>query len=461
MTWNYIGTFVNMGIGVIMIPILLIYLDSETLGVWYVMQSFSTIANLFTFGFTPVFARNVAYSWNGASKLSKSGKDKIHPNKGKINYQLLKEVLCASRMIYLMLSVLAVGVIGIFGTIHIWNIAEAIMTASIKVSWGFFLGAIFLNIYYGYYHSYIVGIGLIKEANQILVVSSAVRLALMVMLMQIGWGILGGAIAYFVYGMVYRIFCKKTFYNVKELKYNKKMFQGIKVSTKQIKENISIIWYNAWRDGIVSVANYLQTQASTLICSGFLTLSQTATYSLTIQLITMISNIAQSIQNAYVPVMQGAFIQGDRNLLKKTHAFCLSCYTLVYILGVVGFLLIGVPIVSWLKPDVDISRFFLFVYAIYQFMITWRNCYGTYLSCTNRVIYWKSYILTGFASVFTYSLLLIYTDFGIWGIVITSIFAEGVYNFWKWTDLVNKELDFKIRDCFKVGKEEICILLKS
>lgn len=346
MTWNYIGTFVNMGIGIVMLPILLVYLDTDTLGLWYVMQSFSTIANLFTFGFTPAFARNVAYSWNGASKLFKNGKDEKFQNTGIINFQLLKEVLCASRIIYLIISVFAVGVIGVWGTIHIWNIAKNVMSTSIKFSWFLFLGAIFLNIYYGYYHSYIIGIGLIKKANQILIISAMIRLIIMLIFLQSGWGILGGAAAYLIYGVVFRILCKRTFYNVKEFKENRKAFQSIKVSKKQIQRSIGIIWYNAWRDGIVSAANYLQTQASTIVCSGFLSLSQTAMYSLTIQLLTMISNIAQSVQNAYVPVMQRAFIREDKDLLKKTHAFCLFSFTIVYVLGVAGLLLIGVQFIS-------------------------------------------------------------------------------------------------------------------
>ena len=443
-----------------MLPILLIYLDSDNLGLWYVMQSFSALASLFTFGFTPAFARNVAYSWNGAIKLSRSGKEQVALNEGEVNFQLLKEVICASKVIYLIISIVAVGVIGILGTVHIENIAKTVISANIRVAWYVFLGAIFLNIYYGYYHSYIIGIGLIKKANQILLLSGILRVLVMILFMQFDLGLLGISAAYFVYGFIYRTLCKRAFYNVKEFKENRKKYQAIQVSKDRILKSISVIWYNAWRDGIVSCANYLQTQASTLVCSGFLTLSQTATYSLTVQLITIISSIAQSIQNAYVPLMQAAFIREDKKVLKRTHAFCLFVYTLVYTIGVCGLLLVGVPIVSRFKPDVTISRFFLLLYAIYQFMLTWRNCYGVYLSCTNRVIYWKSYIISGGVCILIYSFLLAHTDLGIWGIAIASILTEGMYNFWKWTRLVNKELGLQISDFFRIGKEELKGLLR-
>ena len=68
--WNYMGTVFNMGMGFLMLPMLLVYLEQDVLGLWYVMGSLSGIAGLFTFGFTPAFARNIAYCWNGAGKLA-------------------------------------------------------------------------------------------------------------------------------------------------------------------------------------------------------------------------------------------------------------------------------------------------------------------------------------------------------------------------------------------------------
>lgn len=438
--WNYVGTIFNMGINFLILPFLLFFLNTDEMGLWYVMVSFSNIANLFSFGFTPAFARNVNYCWNGAQELKKTGKDHDVKKNEAIDFRLLKRILVTSQLLYLIFAVLGTFLIAVAGTFHIWNIAAAIMTKQIKLSWLIFLIAIFLNIYYGYYSSYLMGIGRVDAYNKILVIAGVIRILFMGIFMYLGMGILGAAGAYLIYGLILRIFNRNIFYRTNGLKKELSQLRKEIVSFAEIKECLQTVWYNAWRDGVVSIAEYLSTQANTLVCSYFMTLSDTAMFSLTVQLVTAIGKIAKSIHNAYTPVFQSSYITGDKKNSRESQAFCIFAYSIVYLAGILGLMTVGIPLIHIFKSTTNLNRNVIAGYAVYQFMLSYRNCYGSYLSCTNRVWYWKSYLLTSFFSICIYTILMALTVPNVWYIIVVSIIGEAVYNFWKWPVLVNKEL---------------------
>ena len=450
--WNYIGTIFSMGLGFFMLPILLKFLSADMLGIWYVMVSLSNIATLFTFGFTPAFSRNVNYCWNGARRLSKVGKDEeTITDDNQVDYHLLNVVMKSCKLVYLFIAILASVLIGIIGNFHLINISGDIFNHNIEISWIIMVLAIYLNIYYAYYSSFLVGIGMVKESNKILVMSGCIRLLVMFVLMKYGLGILGATLAYLVWGIVFRCCSKYVFYHSKCMKEAVHVFKRNKIEIKEVFHCIDTIWYNAWRDGMVSLSDYLQTQASTLVCSLFLSLSDTAAFSLTTQLITSLGKGARSIDNAYAPEYQGAYIKGDIIRLKETKALCLTAFSIVYWIGIVAILLVGIPILQVIKPEVLLSISFILIYGLYQFILTYRNIFGAYLSATNRVIYWKAYVLTGVGSIALYTVILNYFGGGIWTIVFTSIVCELSYNFWKWQSIVNRELGLEYPSLFTLG----------
>ena len=71
--WSYLGFFLNIANGLIVLPFLLHYLSSKEIGLWYTFMSISAFVALLDFGFSPTLTRNVSYVWGGAKKLNKIG----------------------------------------------------------------------------------------------------------------------------------------------------------------------------------------------------------------------------------------------------------------------------------------------------------------------------------------------------------------------------------------------------
>lgn len=75
----------------------------------------------------------------------------------------------------------------------------------------------------------------------------------------------------------------KSFYKYKGIGDRLKEVKNI-IPIEEIKEMFWTVWHNAWREGIVSLANYLANQATTIICSLYMPLTQTGSYSLAVRL---------------------------------------------------------------------------------------------------------------------------------------------------------------------------------
>lgn len=173
-----------------------------------------------------------------------------------------------------------------------------------------------LNLYFGYYGSFLRGVGAISDANKATVYSKAVQIIVTIVLLACGFGIVGTSVAYLVYGTLYRIIARQSFYKYKGIGDRLKEVKNI-IPIEEIKEMFWTVWHNAWREGIVSLANYLANQATTIICSLYMPLTQTGSYSLAVRLGMAVAQVSSAMYTANQPVLQSAYINNDKAKMKK------------------------------------------------------------------------------------------------------------------------------------------------
>lgn len=451
--WNYIGTIFQMGINYLLLPILLIFFDADTLGLWYVYMNLANVATLFVFGFSPTFARNIAYCWSGAKTLDKYGASAYADieNSDGIDSKLFGIIMSTCRCIYLIVALLGLVIMSSIGTGYIFYIAGYMLKDSnLILSWIILLVAIFLNLYYGYYISALSGIGAIANRSKAHIYSNLIRIVLTALFLYIDMGLIGACLAYLIYGFVLRFICKYFF----DKDLEKVNLKNYKANRDEIRNCLSIIWPNSWKDGMVSLSDYLCTQAGTIVSSLFLPLPITGMYSLCTQLVTAVAKISRSYQIAKIPSLQSAFISADKDQAKKINAMCITSFVTVYILGIIVIVVIACPIIELIKPGIHLDRIWILMIALAQFMIVHRNCYASFLSTTNKVDYWKSFVFSGTFAVMLSVAFLRFFDAGIVGIITATIISEAIYNAWHWPMKVNKELGTDVLETYNVGIKE-------
>lgn len=454
--WSFISTTMSMGANLIILPFVLTNLSDDATGLYYIFTTISAIATLFDFGFSPAIARSMAYAWSGADSLSKTGVNEAQNSK--INYRLLHIIIRTCRIIYLALGLSALLLLIGVGTPYISFVIRSDPQREYYIAWIIYIIAVFFNIFYGYYVVFLRGIGAVANVNRITIASRVIQISLCVVLLYFGTGLVGVSIAYLMYGLSFRALASISFYRYentgKRLKENK-----YKPTINDIKGVLRAIWPNTWRDGMVAVANYLLNQATTLVASLYLSLHMTGVFSLCTQLTSAVAQIAGTLYTAYQPALQSAYANRDEENQRRFLSITVTSFICLFMIGMILLCLLGAPIIRFIKPSYELSIPVLIGVGLYQFMLKLRNCYCTYISTTNRVIYAKSFIISAIICVV---LSIIFTKFcalGVWGLIYAQIISQAIYNIWKWPMFVHRELGLKLSQMISYSKNELISLL--
>lgn len=446
--WNYIGIIMSMASNFLLLPFLIKFIDSEMLGLWYVFLSIGGIVTLFDFGFNPTLARNVAYCWSGAGELNAEGVGlTVEANP---NYRLLKKVISTCKAIYFVISVTALVVLLSIGTVYIRHVSGEIFNSTVLVSWFIYTGAVFLNLYYGYFATFLRGVGAVSTYNKINVFARLIQIFVSIGLLVLGYGIISVAVAYLLYGFLLRVFSKKAFYKYKDLGRNLKTVTE-KTNFDEVKRLFRVVWHNAWKDGLVAVANYCANQAGTLIASMFLTLTETGIYSISVQLITAIATISAGLYTAYQPAMQSAYANKNQKELMRLMSLAMITYCVLFWVGTFGLITVGIPVLKWVKPENTYDIPVIMGIAIYNFFYKRQSYYASFISNTNHVPYVKAYLFSSAAGVVLSVGMVRYMKIGVWGLIIGQFLPQLVYNVWYWPREVYKMLGTTWTKMMSVG----------
>lgn len=456
--WSYIGTVISMGSNLVILPFLMHYLDEDMLGMWYVFASIGAIATLFDMGFAVTFARNITYCWSGARHLKRVDVEFIENSEP--DFRMMREVLSACKIIYGILAGTALLLLITIGTGYISYIGRELNGSKHLTAWVIYAVAAFLNLYYGYFASFLRGVGAVGRANKNTVIARFLQIILTIVLLLCGAGIIGACIAYLVYGTVFRLLGKHYFYTYQEIGEKLAGIRG-KADKRRVIEMLGIVWHNAWRDGMISIANYFCNQASTVICSMYLPLSQTGVYSIGVQIASAIAQIAGTLYNACQPELQSSYINEDQQKTRRMMSMIVMSFVYLFILGTVVFLVAGIPLLRAVKPTAVVSIPVLLGLCVYQFILKFRNCYTSYFSCTNRILYMNGFIVSAILCVVISFVAIGLLDFGVWGLIGAQVISQAVYNLWKWPMLAHREMKLSVGEMVSAGTRESINTIKK
>ena len=193
-----------MASGFVLLPLLMHFLSSSELGLWYVYVALSNFAMLFEFGFNPTFARNIVYVISGAQHLSIEGCDIKSVQEG-IDWHLLNTVIKSSKVIYAILAVVVLALLSTIGSLYISFVASGMGSFDIWVSWGLFCASVFLNLYFLWSITVLRGYGDIAGENKAVVIGRAAQLSVSAILLLLGYGLVGAAIGYLANAILLRL----------------------------------------------------------------------------------------------------------------------------------------------------------------------------------------------------------------------------------------------------------------
>ena len=432
--WNYVGTLMSMGGNFLLIPLLVYFLSNEQVGLWYVFTALTGFAQLLEFGFTATLSRNILFVLSGARKLSKQGCDYASVEPG-VDWHLFRVVLRTSKVIYAVMGFAALVVSCVLGTAYVSSVTGGFTIEWSLESWCVFVVSIFSNLYFLYCLTFLRGVGDVAGENKAKTLARLAQLAITALLLLAGFGLLGAAIGYFAYSVIMRSIANAHFRRHGDLQAGLKT-DAKPVSRLEMRSVLSTVSFVAWRDGVVSLAWYGATQATSLLSSAFLGLEETATYSVMLQLASALYNISSAYLRSCFPMFQSAYVSGDRETQRSALERGVSCYVAMYAVGTVGVILVVLPVLALVRDNFACDRLLFIWIAVYYFLLNQHSLFCNIIVSMNEIPYFKAYLVSTVAGICLSSVFCGPLGMGAWGLVLGQAVPQLLYNNWRWPKYV-------------------------
>lgn len=435
--WATLATLFRIGSGVLLFPLVLNMLPSETVGVWTIFTSVTMIIGIMDFGFSPSFARNIAYIFSGVRSLKRDGHECVDATDAQIDYNLLKRTIRAMQYFYSRMALILFAFLSIVGTFYIYTLMQnyAGDVREIYFAWAIVCVVNSYNLYTLYYDALLNGRGLIKRKNQIVLIGNVAYLSLAVLLLLCGFGLIAIVSAQLVSVLIIRTLSYKSFYS-NEITSNLAAVEEV-----DYKDILRAIMPNALKLGLASLGGFLTFRLSTFVGPLFISLSDMASFGITLQLLAVVSSLALLYTNVYLPKVFQWRVERNVALIRKTFYISTLLVFVIFLCGGIAIDLLGNWALNLLGSQTQLLSGALFVFLVIHYYLETNMVNSTeYLLAKNEVPFYKRYLVSGCITVFLLFLLVGYFDWGLWGVIAAPMISQSVLQYWKWTCEVYKEL---------------------
>lgn len=427
---SYVGYALKILSNIIILPVVLSNLSSSEYGLWIIFLAFGSLTVLLDLGFGTIIVRYTTYSYCGAKNIPKYGTPEMNDN-GEANYLLLFLVLLSAKKIYKYISLIASLMLFIASLYIIYLSVGMSNQFSIIVAWGIYASGVVISIYFLYYTCIYKGLGKVKELQRMNIVNQLVYIALILTLLSFDFGLLGLAISNLVVSILLRFQISTEVKRI--IKDNIEDFLNAKKEfVINFKETFNSILHHSKGIGGILVSNFIQNQGIILVLSIFLSLETVAVYGLSLQLIGIIATLASIPFKTFLPRMSSLQLSSNTEKLKDIYSYGSISAFIIFFLSGTFLLIFGDRALLLIEsPTALLPSSQLLILILYSFIVMNNQRSTDFIQISNVQPYIKSYIISSLSSLIL-SILLLLLGFEIWGVLLTNLIVQSIYNGWKW-----------------------------
>lgn len=457
--WSYAAQFMSIGSGMFVLPVILNRLSTEEIGFNYILLTLSSLAGLFDFGFSGQFGRNFTYVFSGVKKLQKEGVEIT--SSVVVDYHLLAILIATARYLYRRLSMWIVFLLSTVGSIYVYRITNGFMTIpNIKIIWFCYILSVFFNIYFSYYNALLYGKGLVKEAQQAVIVAKITNILISILLLLSGIGLLSIILANLISPFVSRYIAYIQFYTPSL----KQQLSRYKIQKDEIRDMFDILWFNARKMGLVSVGSWAISQAGLFLSGLYLSMEDVASYGLLGQIVGIISAVSATLVSIQGPYFAACRAQNQLDKLLNRFATCTILYYCLFIVGILLLVIIVPYFLQWIHSNATLpSVGLILLYALIRLLDSNHSNFASVIISKNSIPFVKAALLSGFFTIIGLFMVLSLTNWSLWGVVVVPGIVQGVYQNWKWPKVVCQEFNIQYSQLLYKGilgcKHHVCRML--
>lgn len=451
--WGIAAQALGIGAGILLLPFIVRYLSKEEVALWVVFGTLAGLVGLLDFGFQTTITRQAAYVYSGVRDLYKEGIASFEEDKG-VDHNLLATIITLSRRIYIVAgSVAALLLLGggtwyVLWLVREWSSAERLLAAT---GWILYATGTMLTLYFGYYGALLQARGDVTAANKASVFSRALYLLAGVAALIGGGGLLGLGFASLVAALTLRGVTRTAFLDAD----TRAILQNARVMPR-LREYFWVLWHNASRLGVNFIGAFLIQRSNILVVATMVGLEEGASFIFSSQLFGIAVALSGTLMGIYLPRLSMLQAVRSREELQRTFAF-------VHMIGLLAYCGAAILLVTcgpYLLEAIG-SRSHLMapgmcvMMAAYLLLEVNHGGHATMITTGNRVPFVRAAIYSGVAIVALSALVLRFTGFGIWGLMIVQAAVQALYNNWKWPLENVSSLGLTLRRFFAIGMAEV------
>jgi O-antigen/teichoic acid export membrane protein len=423
--WSFVATLLRVGASVFVLPLVLRKMPSDQLGLWYVFGTIGGMASLLDLGFEYTIARVASYAWGGANKLVAFGfheEDSARIN-ARPNLLLLRDLVATLKAYYFYVGLGVLVLLALGGSIWIWIATKDIASANtLRAAWLVYAFGCCLNFITGRWPALLSGIGAMREAQFVSILSLTTYYLLAVGGLLAGLGIWALVLGFLGMGFVMRGLGQRFF------KESAGLPQGLPAAHFH-REIFEAVWPNAWRTGVVALGAFLIVQSNTLVCSVYLGLKTTASYGISFQLVAMLFGLCNVWILVKMPVINRLRVQGRNDEIVNLFVRRMRLTILSYVSGALVIVFLAPPALHLLGSKTPLIPWEqLAVLAFIRFLELHHSLYAGLVLSENHNPFLKTALYSGVAIVICSVLLT--PVYGVWGMLMSAGLIQLCYSNW-------------------------------
>ncbi|MHC1780927.1 MAG: O-unit flippase-like protein [Bacteroidales bacterium] len=460
--WNYGATFMRVASALIVLPLILRMLPEEEVGLWTVMIGLNSMIYLLDFGFFQTFSRAVTYIFSGAKSLEKEGFKPVQPG-NPVNFRLLNGVLKAMRRFYGAVSLVLLFILVTGG---VWYINRLLTGFSgdpetAKVAW-FSYGLLLCYQFYTYYYdALLVGRGMIKRSRQIIVFSQSLHIVISSILLIFGLGIISMVVGQSVATLVNRALARRAFYdpdvtrrlNDAESEHaenehaENEHTESEHSGSQEWRSILKTLFNTAYKSGLASLSWIFTNRMLAIIGALYIPLSTMASYGITKQITDITITLSAVWFATYYPKLTGEQIKNSISEVKRIYIKAQIIALTVFIAVTLSVVFAGEPLLAFIGSSTTLLpmnlMLLLFIASLFESLTQLST---SVLMSRNEVPHYKAQMVTAITALLAMVLALRFSDGGVSLLIIIPFVAQLVYQHWRWTIKVWRELGVSAAD---------------
>lgn len=428
LVWGYLAQLMNLAGGILLLPLLVLHLSSEEVGLWFVFLTMVSLAQLIELGLQPTLARSAAYVYSGVDDLRREGL--MSANAGAtVDISLLRRLVRTGRKAYRVVGLTVALLLFVGGGTYVAHL-QAANTGVIHdalPAWLAYAGGFVISAYLGYYNAFILGRGDIVQNNKVVVATKGSFFILGAAAVILGFGLIGLGAASLLSCITSRVLARHYYLS------GRHSLDSRHGSAKQAPSLMAALWPNAWKLSVVQLGSFLIVRANTLVASTFMGLALVASYGLTVQLLLVLSGVASLLVTLQLPRMNAAQVRSDRAQLQRAFGLAVVSSWLLFAIGTFALAWLGNAALDLMGKNISLlDAGVLSALMGIAFLEMNHSIAAMYLTTLNRVPFAGAAVISGVAIVTLSSILCGWLGMGVWGLVLAQGLVQLGYNNWKW-----------------------------